>query len=123
MQRSPNPAPAPAPGEGQYTVVLPGGGHRTLEVTKAGPDFRAGTLSGLPSAPGMAELDQALEQLAYRHTLVADPYVAQTRAANLGSGLSRHNLVDGSAMVLAPGLRSSKSLFTERTSQWQGNDS
>ncbi|MGI8686704.1 MAG: hypothetical protein ACR2MO_16720 [Acidimicrobiales bacterium] len=28
--------------EGHYTVVLAGAGHRTLEVTRAGPDFRAG---------------------------------------------------------------------------------
>lgn len=44
MERSTDPAPGPLLGEGQYTVVLAAGGHRTLEVTKAGPDFRAGPL-------------------------------------------------------------------------------
>ncbi len=36
--------PGPAMVEGHYTVVLDGAGHRTLEVTTAGPDFRAGPL-------------------------------------------------------------------------------
>jgi len=44
MQLSPAPGSPPALGEGRYTVVLAGAGHRTLEVTKAGPDFRAGPL-------------------------------------------------------------------------------
>jgi hypothetical protein len=38
MEQSPAPGPAPVLGEGHYTVVRAGGGHRTLEVTKAGPD-------------------------------------------------------------------------------------
>jgi hypothetical protein len=42
MKRSPASGSAPALEEGHYTVVLPGGGHRTLAVTRAGPDFRAG---------------------------------------------------------------------------------
>ncbi len=44
MEQSPAPGSAPALGEGHYTVVLAGGGHRTLEVTRAAPDFRAGPL-------------------------------------------------------------------------------
>lgn len=41
MEPSPAPGAAPALGEGHHTVVLAGAGHRTLEVTKAGADFRA----------------------------------------------------------------------------------
>jgi hypothetical protein len=46
MQPSPDPVPGAVPAlhEGHYTVVLAGGGHRTLEVTQARPDFRAGPL-------------------------------------------------------------------------------
>ena len=44
MEPSPAPGAAPALGEGHHTVVLAGAGHRTLEVTRAGPDFRAGLL-------------------------------------------------------------------------------
>ncbi len=44
MEPSPDPGTDPVPGEGHYTVVLAGVGHRTLEVTPAGPDFRAGPL-------------------------------------------------------------------------------
>jgi hypothetical protein len=33
--------------------------------------------NGLPPAPTMAELDERLESLAYRHVLVDDPYLAQ----------------------------------------------
>ena len=44
MEPSVGPGRDRALGEGHYTVVLPGAGHRTLEVTQAGPDFRAGPL-------------------------------------------------------------------------------
>ena len=42
MESSSDPGTEPVLGEGHYTVVLAGAGHRTLEVTRAGPDFRAG---------------------------------------------------------------------------------
>ena len=42
MEPSPDPGTEPVLGEGHYTVVLAGAGHRTLEVTRAAPDFRAG---------------------------------------------------------------------------------
>ncbi len=41
MEPSSDPGTEQVLGEGHYTVVL-AGGHRTLEVTRAGPDFRAG---------------------------------------------------------------------------------
>ncbi len=41
MEPSSDPGTEQVVGEGHYTVVL-AGGHRTLEVTRAGPDFRAG---------------------------------------------------------------------------------
>lgn len=44
MRPSPIPPSAAALQQGRYTVVLPDGGHRTLEVTPAGPQFRAGPL-------------------------------------------------------------------------------
>jgi hypothetical protein len=44
MEPSAGPGPKPALGERHYTVVLAGAGHRTLEVTRAGPDLRAGPL-------------------------------------------------------------------------------
>ncbi len=44
MEPSPDPGTVPVLGEGHYTVVLAGVGHRTLEVTEAGPDLRAGPL-------------------------------------------------------------------------------
>jgi len=44
MEAAPGPGVARVLGEGHYTVVLAGAGHRTLEVTRAGPDFRAGLL-------------------------------------------------------------------------------
>ena len=42
MEPSSDAGTEPVLGEGHYTVVLAGAGHRTLEVTRAGPDFRAG---------------------------------------------------------------------------------
>ncbi len=42
MEPSSDPGTEPVLGEGDYTVVLAGVGHRTLEVTRADPDFRAG---------------------------------------------------------------------------------
>lgn len=42
MEPSSDRGTEPVLGEGHYTVVLAGAGHRTLEVTRAGPDFRAG---------------------------------------------------------------------------------
>ena len=42
MEPSCEPGTEPVLGEGHYTVALAGAGHRTLEVTRAGPDFRAG---------------------------------------------------------------------------------
>ncbi|HWI04018.1 MAG TPA: DUF6011 domain-containing protein [Acidimicrobiales bacterium] len=42
MGLSSDPGTEPVLGEGHYTVVLASAGHRTLEVTRAGPDFRAG---------------------------------------------------------------------------------
>ena len=44
MEPSLGPGGNQALSEGHYTVVLAGVGHRTLEVTRAGPDFRAGPL-------------------------------------------------------------------------------
>jgi hypothetical protein len=42
MEPSSDPGADPVLGEGHHTVVLVGTGHRTLEVTRAGPDFRTG---------------------------------------------------------------------------------
>jgi hypothetical protein len=42
MEPSSDTGTDPVLGEGHYTVVLAGAGHRTLEVARAGPDFRAG---------------------------------------------------------------------------------
>lgn len=47
MEQSPAPGPAPVLGEGHYTVVVAGGGHRTLEVTRAGPTSGPGCCSWL----------------------------------------------------------------------------
>jgi hypothetical protein len=42
MEPSSDPGIEPVLGDGHYTVVLAGGGHRTLEATRAAPDFWAG---------------------------------------------------------------------------------
>jgi len=42
MEPSSDPGTEPVLAEGHYTVVLAGAGHRTLAVTRAGPDFQAG---------------------------------------------------------------------------------
>ena len=49
MEPSPDPSAEPVLGEGHYTVVLAGGGHRTVEATGAGPDFQLGLLGDLPT--------------------------------------------------------------------------
>lgn len=49
MESSPNPSAELVLGEGHYTVVLAGGGHRTLEATRAEPDFQLGLLGDLPT--------------------------------------------------------------------------
>ena len=49
MEPSPDPSAEPVLGEGHYTVVLAGGGHRTVEATRAGPDFQLGLLGDLPT--------------------------------------------------------------------------
>lgn len=42
MEPSSDPGTEPMLREGYYAVVLAGVGHRTLEVTRANPDFRVG---------------------------------------------------------------------------------
>ena len=49
MEPSLGPGRDRALSEGHYTVVLAGGGHRSLEATRAGPDLQLGVLGDLPA--------------------------------------------------------------------------
>jgi hypothetical protein len=73
MEPSFDPGTEPVLGEGHYTVLLAGGGDRTLEVTRAGPDFGAG-----PFASYLCRLDNERDYPAFARI---------TSPATAGSGV------------------------------------
>lgn len=84
MDRSSDPGTEPVLGEGHYTVALAGAGHRTLEVTRAGPDFQAGPFI----VSYLCGSDNESGYRAFAHTLAAVVVAPTAAGKRWSAGLS-----------------------------------